>query len=459
MFAGRFSSSTGVIGIDFGACGVKVIQLRDKADRVHVVGAARLDVPLLPAAPLRPPTGPAGHAPGPAMPNGSSVAQPTAADLLANQLRAALSAGGLSGRRCVVSLARSDVSVQSIRLPKMPDDELRQTARWEASQRFNLDRQAMEADFIRTGAVVQGGETREEVMIIAASHAAIHARLEPVLAAGLRPLAVDTTFTGLARMFGRRARRHSDRDTAKAVVEIGYSGATLLIMRGDQIAFCKPIQIGGKDFNEAVAEHLQLDLGAATELRIARIARHSAALKLQHSERPCTDVDSPEGVQRESKSSAHVDVAASFDSATDRAVYEAVRPLMGELVKEVMLCLRYYNVTFRGHPPEHIILTGGDGLEPKLGQTMATACKTQVMYDDLGATLSSIAGPLRACLNRTPGPAACWAVAAGLSLRGIRRSAGSRAPEVDGIGSAPVINPERTAGAAVLNTSGRGVAA
>ena len=402
MFAGRFSSSTGPIGIDYGSCGVKMLQVREKAGRIHVVGASRIEVAL--PTPPEEPTEPGAEPGEPA----AAAAAANETTSLAQQIRAAYSAGGFSGARCVISLARDDVHLQSIRLPKMPDDELRQTALWEASQRFGLDRNAMEVDFIRTGATLQSGENREEVILIAASHAAIGARVEPVLAAGLRPIAVDTAFAALVRTFCRQARRESDRASVRAVVDVGESGATVLIVRGDQVAFCKPVAIGGRHFNMAVAEHLQMEVPQAAELRASRIAGERDQ-----------KADKPTGASNESAASdeEHIDM----DPATDRAVYEAVRPLMGDLVKEITLCLRYYGVTFRGHPPEHIILTGGDGLEPRLSDVLANTCKAPVVFDDPASTLASSLPGIRTCMNRTPGPGAAWSVALGLSLRGLIR--------------------------------------
>lgn len=415
MFAGRFTSSTGPIGIDFGSRGVKMLQAREKSGRVQVIAAARIDRALIDPTQPTELTASDGEQPEIRQQRRDDVdgALPAAGDL-GQQIRAAFASGGFHGPRCIVSLAREDVCLQSIRLPRMPDDELRQTALWEASQRFGLDRQAMEVDFIRTGAILQSGESREEVILVAASHAAINARVEPVLAAGLRPIAVDAGFSALVRTFSRQARRESDRSHVRAVVEVGESGSTVLILRGDQVAFCKPIAIGGRHFNQAVADHLQMQPAQAADLRAARIlnaenaktARNAAAVAT-HGDRVATATDE----------------SSMCDPATDRAVYEAVRPLMGDLVKEVTLCLRYYGVTFRGHPPDHIILTGGDGLEPRLGEVMANACKTPVVFDDPNNLLATVIPSIRACLNRTPGPAAGWAVALGLSMRGLRKTA------------------------------------
>jgi type IV pilus assembly protein PilM len=373
VFAGRFSSSIGHLAVDLGSRGIRLLQVREHQRRLHVVGAARVD---LPSGTLE------------------EIQKPETSEAVTHQLQAAVTNGGFTGRRCVVSLPRSDVRLQSIRLPSMPEGELRQAALWEASQRFGFDRDAMEADYIRTGATLQSGESREEILLIASSHASLHARLAPVLAAGLRPIAVDTDFSALARIFSRCYRRESDQSKVRMVVEVGASGSTVLILRGDQIAFAKTLAISGHDFNQAVAEHLQMDEVAAAELRAARIAAHVA----------------PQGGE------------APVEAATDRAVFEAIRPLMGDLVKEIVLCLRYYGVTFRGHPPGRIILSGGDGLEPQLDATVQQACKIPVAFDDELSTLEHLIGQVQAKLHRRPGPAASWAVAAGLSARGLNRA-------------------------------------
>lgn len=378
MLGGRFSSSIGLVGIDIGVRAIKLLQLRDHGRGLRVVGAGRVEV------------------------HGGTETGDIGA--LVEQLRGAFAAGGFTGRRCVVCLPRHAIRIQSVRLPKMPDDELRQAAVWEASQRFGFDRHAMQVDFIRTGAELHGGENREEILLIAAPHEAINAWLEPMMAAGLRPVAMETHFTALARALTGTVRANPAHQRVRVVVDVGASGATVMITRDDQIAFCKSIEIGGERFDRAVADHLQIDVVTAGELRAARMAAATGQ-----------------------------DAAPTLnDPSIQRAEYDAVRPLLGSFAKEVVLCIRYYGVTFRGHPPEQLILTGGDGLEPRLGETLADQCKIPVCYDDDGSLLDSIADGIRGVLQRPAGPASWWAVAAGLSLRGLslnrlrRVAAGSR---------------------------------
>jgi len=365
VFPGRFSTSIGLVGIDIGASAIKLLQLREHGGGLRVVGAGKVD-----RHDTQPPTGDT--------------------DAIIEQLRGAFAAGGFTGRRCVVSLPRTEIRVQSVRLPSMPEEELRQAAVWEASQRFGLDRNAMEVDIIRTGAELQGGENREEVLLIAAGHEQIHAWLEPLIAAGLRPVAMETHFTALARTFSHRDPGTVSNPEVRVVVDVGASGSTVMILRGDQIAFCKPIAIGGADFDRAVAEHLRIDIVAARELRAARIA---------------AAIGQNDGIET--------------DPSIERAGYDAVRPLLATFAKEVVLCTRYYGVTFRGHPPQRLILTGGDGFEPRLAETLEDHCKIPASHDGDGSTLDWLATRIQRILQRSSGPSASWAVAAGLSLRGV----------------------------------------
>jgi type IV pilus assembly protein PilM len=379
---GRFSSSVGVVGVDFGASAIKLLQLRERAGQVEVLGAARINSPGIHAS----------HLPA----------------RLVEHLRGALSSGGFVGRKCVVSLPRAAVHLQAVRLPRMSDGELKQAATWEASQRFNLPRTGMQADFMRTGAVPGAGEAREEILLLAASHDSIHACVDPLMQAGLRPMAIETSFAALERVMARRYRREIDRSVVRAVLDIGESGTTFFILRGDAISFCKSIEIGGTDLDQAVAEHLQLDIAAAHELRARRLAAAVGAAD-----------SSPDHAERTAHrlSAATAGVA---NSGTDRAVFEAVRPLLGEIVREVMMCLRYFGVTFRGQPPQRIIVTGGDGLEPGFDRMLEDGCKVPFARDDESRTLGAIEDQLRTVLGAECGPAGSWAVAAGLSLRGMR---------------------------------------
>jgi type IV pilus assembly protein PilM len=359
----RFRATTGYVGIAFEERDVRMVQVREHREGLRVTGGA-----IVP------------------MNEGDAGARS-----LSESLRAAFITGGFTGRPCVVSIPRSEVWTQIVRMPDMPDRELDEAVAWEASDRFGVDRDAMQCDWIETEST--SGD-RREILIIAVSRGCLDPRLEAVLSAGLRPVAVDTGFGGVARLFSRRFRRDADASSSRAVLDVGPSGSMLMVLRGRGIAFCKPVSIGGRHLDARVAERLDLDTVGAGELRRARL----------------------EG-------------GTPLDPATDGAVADAVKPVLAELAREAMLCLRHYSVSVRGGRLDNLVLSGADATEPGLLDLVQTASRLPSTLDDESNCLGELADGLAQVMPGMVGPAGGWAAAAGLSLRGIepRRSSGRRA--------------------------------
>jgi type IV pilus assembly protein PilM len=154
---------------------------------------------------------------------------------------------------------------------------------------------------------------------------------------------------------------------------VGYRRTLAVIAQGDDPLMIKVVDIGGKQLDEAVAAHLQMDLKAAASLR-----RH-------HGDRRSEQQD-PE---------------------VARSVAEAIRPVVDRLATELSLCARYHSVTFRGQPLSCVVLGGGEA-----SQSLRDALHGQL---ELKCDLSD---PFRA-LPTLPnaGRRGQWDIAAGLALR------------------------------------------
>lgn len=357
----RFRSTTGHVGIAFEDDGVRMVQVGDHRGHISVTGAAWI--------PLQ--------------------GQDAASGSLGESIRAAFVTGGFAGRRCVVSMPRSEVWTQVAKMPDMPDSELDEAVAWEAAERFGVARESLECDWMRVNS-----QDAREVFIIAADRGRMLPRLEAVLAAGLRPVAVDTDFCGVARLYSRRFRRDADASRARAVLDVGYSGSMLLILRGRQIVFCKSVPIGGRHLDQRVAERLDIDPSAASELRQARMNN-----------------------------------AGTLAESTDGAVAEAARPVLAELGRESMLCLRHFSVSVRGDRPDHIVISGAHAAEAGLAEMLESACRLPVQLDDESSCMVDLRAGLAKTMPGLCGPPQGWAAAVGLSLRGVSaaRKSGRRA--------------------------------
>jgi Tfp pilus assembly PilM family ATPase len=150
---------------------------------------------------------------------------------IAATVRQLVEDGPFRGRRCVVSLPRSMVAVQAMRMPALGDEDLRAAIRWEAPERFGVDRERAQADFLRTGLVTEG---RDEVLAVCGDRPGVEALLDPL--------------------------------------------ATILVLQGSRIAFARGVAIGGDAFEAAIARSLGIGSDEAASLRRDRMATAGAAL-------------------------------------------------------------------------------------------------------------------------------------------------------------------------------------
>jgi type IV pilus assembly protein PilM len=374
------------IGIDIGAGGVRLFQARRtgfSGESIEAVAAARLELPFT------------ADEPGSA----ARTAQ------IAASLKARLAAGGFIGRACVLSLDNRLLRVRSVRHPRMPDDELDRAIALDAPARLGFapsggtggaadeKQAACEIGWLRAGEVRQGEEFRDEVILVGAAHDPIERLIFALAGIGLRPQAVEPGFVAAARPFTRALRRTEDQNTVRVIVDVGLLSTGVTIIRGQSIAFHKPLELGGLSMTRAAAQRLGLEPDALISIRRQRQSR------------------------------------LPIEPRVDRAVFEAVRPTLADIANEVSLCLRYFGVSFRGSRPESCLIIGGEAAEPHFDEILSSTTNlpaavghplTGISLDRLQPALPAAGGG--AANGPTVTDDAAWTVAAGLSLRGLPTS-------------------------------------
>ncbi len=347
------------IGVDIGAGSVRMIQLRRRRLGLSLVRAARAELP-------------------PALRDPESAER---TDAIAQTIGRLLDSGGFIGRSCILSVDDRTLRVRSVRQPKIPDDELNRAVQLDAPGRLGFaENESAQFGWLRAGETRQGDDLREEIIVVGARRKPIEDLVFSLAAHGARPLAIEPGFLGCARSFGRLLRRAADQTIVRAIVNIGLCTTGVILMRGRTVTFFKQLEFGGEHMTRAAAERLGLEPAAVVEMRRRRAAG-----------------------------------AAPGDPRVDRAMFEAVRPLLCDLAQEVSLCVRYCGVTFRGARPEACLVVGGEAREPRLTEQMSEILHLPAT---VGQPLHGVAiPPEKGADELAPGDHAEWAVAAGLGLR------------------------------------------
>src|SRR5690606_2820188 len=194
----------------------------------------------------------------------------------------------------------------------MTDAETDQSLRVDAAARLGFDKNdSIETGWTRAGVIQQGDEQREEIILTGIRSEHAERIIEMTLAAGLDPVALEPNFCATARCFARRRRRAADQEVAQIVVDLGRRTTNVLAMRGETLCFYKQIDWGSERLDRAAAERLDMDQSIVAEIRRQRLSQAFA--------------EPGRGV--------------AVDDRVDRAVFDAVRPLLNELAHEITLCV------------------------------------------------------------------------------------------------------------------------
>jgi type IV pilus assembly protein PilM len=340
----------GPIGVDIGTRSVKLLQL--DADRSDVREAARWDIP-------------------PAAEGATSDDHDQA---VVNALVKARLGRNFRGREAVFSIGGRDLFVQNIRVAQAAGDELEKIVHFEAAGRLPYKREEAEIRYLEAADVRQGETMRREVILLACNRAVIQRTLAIADRAGLVAAAIDVEPTAMLRGYAKQFRRDEDQQARMLVVNIGASSTSVVVARGGDAMFAKYVDVGGRQMDEAVAQHLKLSPDDASALR-----RHN-------------------GDRR----------ADQRDPEMARSVAEALRGVLEQLAGELSMCIRYYSVTFRGQPLARVVLGGGEAA-PGIAEWLSARLE---MPCELG-------NPLRSFSRAPAGRASQWDVAAGLALKPI----------------------------------------
>jgi type IV pilus assembly protein PilM len=346
------------IGLDIGFDSIKMMQLETSGQTLAVHAAARVSIPDEARGTL-------------------DLRMPVAVDLIRQMFRQ----NSFSGRRIIAPLPREIVHVKNLRLPNMPAAELQSAIEFEARSIFPFDTEQAQVRFIHAGEVRQGADAKQEVVVLAARNDDVDNYLEQLNRCGAVVESLDWEPAAIYRGVERFIRRREDEHEVHVLIDIGLRASQVIIGKGRDISFFKPIDIGGQKFNEAVSRKLGISMDEAVALRrrLGESAQEEAAKK----------------------------------DPVRQAVFDATRSIMEELSRETSLCLRYYSVTFRGQRPNRVRLIGGEANDPQLlsilNGTLPIPCEVGKLMQNVD--LSNLKPAERR------GSLSEWSVAMGLSLK------------------------------------------
>ncbi len=443
------------ISIDFGAAGLKILQI-GPGDPPELIAAACLPTPenLL------------GDA-------GKRLA------FQIEQLPKLMKQGGFKGKRAVCSMPAGQTFCKHMQIAPVDGLSMTDLVRGSVAQQLGCNADALVCRVIDVGPA-PAGQGRLEMIGLAASRATVSRLMDAVRTCRLEPVGMHPECQAVVKCFDHVTRRAGDEALVSLYLDMGLGCTRVIISNGTRPVFAKTIPLGGRFLDQAISKQANVDLAEARRIRMSLL--NLCAAEPGRAQRPVLPAKAPmpapvtlsnavpgvetavsaENAQEQRRAMAlspeidrrnTVDVGAvallaSTTSSEARGAAEAgltlpvdrrgpavkrdiaafdlaeypppphgidLREALDTLTDEIQMCLRYYEGLFPGKRVGRVIFVGGESRHVAFCQHVAKALKTPAHVADPMARLVRTKNEILTGVKfdeAQPG----WAVPVGLCL-------------------------------------------
>jgi len=232
----------GLVGIDFGADSIKVVELEDDGQKLRLkkCGLASLT--------------------GDCIVDGSVMNMAQAQEELHNLLERV----GLLGRKAAFGVSGHNTIVKTISLPPMSQEEFDSSIMLEAAGHIPYD---IEEVYVDVQIINPNVEGQLDVLLCAAKRDVVNEYAAIVRKAGAEPRVVDVNGFAMHNLFERLY--GFPQSGAVALIDLGASMTSIVIVRNGVVEFSRDIMLGGMLLTEQIQEKQKLDFQKARDYQVA----------------------------------------------------------------------------------------------------------------------------------------------------------------------------------------------
>ena len=236
------------LGIDIGSHTVKIVELRSTPRGMDLVHHATASTP----------------------PGGFQVS------VLAAQLKEMIQEGRIKNKQAVVGLAGKGVAARRLSLPNIPEDEIQEAVRWKAGELFPFSLGDAMLAFQVLSRDESGGQTKQEVLVAAATRETVMEHVELLHEAGLQPVGLMAEPHALEQLW-RNNNLGEGEEGSIAVLDLGARKTSIHIFHGRELQFSRYVPTSGDAFTMALTGMIR-----AGEEEIELNTAQAESLKRQH---------------------------------------------------------------------------------------------------------------------------------------------------------------------------------
>ncbi len=226
-----------VIGLDIGESTIKLVEVEREDGQFCLKKIVIADTPIG------------------AVKEGKLVGVETIYDSLNNLL----DQSNFETKDVVAAISGEEIITRNIEVPNMPQEELKETIKWEAEEQIPIPIDQVVYDYEILERKKDGGY---KLLVIAVERSLIDKYLELFEMLKLKPLAIEIEPLALARVI-----EQSYAEETIGVIDIGVSNTDISILHNGKLLFTRTIGFGGEDITEDIAENNDLSFEEAEEYK------------------------------------------------------------------------------------------------------------------------------------------------------------------------------------------------
>lgn len=408
MGMSMFSAQASPIAMDFGTSSVKLLQT-GVGDRPALIAAAEL-----------------------AIPDHARQSQDQLFAFYQQELPKLLRLARFKGKRVVCSVPCGQNLIVHMQLGKTDGVTRDDLVKAQLQTQFGLMPDGVVVRAVDVVETHRDGQLRTETICFAIPRDSVMRHVEMLNKLRLDVTGVHTEVLAMMRAFDHLHRREGDENITTLYVDIGHGGTKVAIGHGRKVVFSKLIQIGGRHFDQLVAESLGCDLASARAHRLSHIEGHAhAAAPARAGEHPAA-AGARRAVANASSSAPAPAATATEDRRVGLEPQALKRPggpddstsapggadltsLLDSIRDELAMCLRYHQSLFPGRQVDRAVFLGGESRQVSLCRSLARGLRLPARLGDPLARLIVAGQPPTPGLSlgqAQPG----WAVACGLCI-------------------------------------------
>ncbi len=376
MFSGQISP----IAINFGSASVKLLQL-SRGEKPALVAAAEIPIP-------------------------EAVRQDPDRQflLLQQELPKILKDGKFRGKRVVTTVPSASTFIQHMQITTADGVKLQEMVLAELQAKLGIAPRSVVVRTIEVPDAARSAQNKSEMICFAVSRDIVMRYIDLLKKQRLEVVGVHTEIVAMVRAFDHINRRESDKNVTSLYVDMGWGGTRVAITHGQQIVFSRYIPVGGKHFDQLVANTLHCDIPTARGHRLALEKRSlknatersekitQTALLRSASDRAAADKklaaeDEAAAVATEQERRGEqtpVELACTLKPASMSLENTNVdmTELLDTITDELSMSLRYHRGLFPSRPVDRAIFLGGESRQMWLCQAVVKELRLPAQLGD-----------------------------------------------------------------------------